>query len=181
MQFFLDAFGKDPPIDETDWIKTFLQKLQCFEHGNGKISFKHMLITYESLSATTHVAKDVTFEHVWQALRRFFELCRESELSEDQACEEMSKIADTIHSHWAKALFRNLGGTQLARREALEASLEATQNTWELPAIQVPVPSENADERFLHHWEAERQRRERGIVGEFAKIRWQWVKMFTSV
>ena len=84
------------------------------------------------------------FQEIWpsnisgKASLRYFELSKE--VSEDQACEEIGKIACAIHCYWAKALFRNLGGT--GRREALEAALQATSSLWCLPATEVPVPSE---------------------------------------
>ncbi|CAL1168817.1 unnamed protein product [Cladocopium goreaui] len=168
MKFFLDAFQGDAPVDEEKWIDTFLQKLQCFQHGcDAMTSFKNMQITYGSLGAATQVSGDLTFEHFWKASLRYFELSKE--VSEDQACEEIGKIACAIHCYWAKALFRNLGGT--GRREALEAALQATSSLWCLPATEVPVPSEKSEERFLQHYEAERQKREWGFVQEFAKIR----------
>lgn len=174
MKFFLDAFQGDAPVDEEKWIDTFLQKLQCFQHGcDAMTSFKNMQITYGSLGAATQVSGDLTFEHFWKASLRYFELSKE--VSEDQACEEMGKIACAIHCYWAKTLFRNLGGT--GRREALEAALQATSSLWCLPATEVPVPSEKSEERFLQHYEAERQKREWGFVQEFAKIRWAWVGM----
>ena len=173
MKFFLDAFQEDALVDEEKWINTFLQKLQCFQHGcDAMTSFKNMKITYDSLGAITQVPRDLTFKHFWKASLKYFELSKE--VSEDQACEEMGKIACAIHRHWAEALFRNGG---IGRHDALEAALQATSSLWCLPAAEVPVPSEKSEERFLQHYEAERQKRERGFVQEFAKIRWPWVGM----
>lgn len=169
MKFFSDYFD-EAHIDEAQWVDAFQQKLHCFGSGvDAMIGFRKMMATYNSLAAATQVSSDMTFEQFWQASQRYFELSKE--ISEDQALEEIGKVAFAIHSHWAKAVFRNLDKPE-KRCEALGEALRTTTFMWWLSSREMQVPCESSEERFLHHWEAERQRRERGILGSyFAKIR----------
>ena len=166
-KFFLDWFQSEMAVDQKQWKSTLLEKLQSFHGNDATMNFKKLLVTYNMLAATTEVSEDVMFQNFWKASEKYFELAKH--VPEHQACAEISQIAVVIHSHWADAWLRNLDNA--CKLEAFEQAARDTLTWWSNPEALIPSDCK-PDERFLQQWEAERQRREIGIIGaEFAKIR----------
>ena len=166
-KFFLDWFQGGMTVDEKKWKNTLLEKLQSFHGNDAAMNFKKLFVTYNMLAATTKVSEDLMFQNYWKALEKYFELARH--VSEHQACAEMGQVAVVIHSHWADTWLRNLDSA--CKLEAFEQAVRDTRTLWSNPEALIPSDCK-PDERFLQQWEAERQRREIGIIGaEFALIR----------
>ncbi|CAJ1460500.1 unnamed protein product, partial [Effrenium voratum] len=143
---------------ESQSARAFLTQLQSFcllaAPDRDQRSCLRLGELYNSLALAAALDPALLSVHFWRALRRFFQL---------GTCEDLQHLALHVHESWARALGRGL--------KALEQDIRSTVDLWDLPVEHVRTEPGDPAECFLRDWEADRLRRERGIVGDLARLR----------
>ncbi|CAE7034868.1 RDR1 [Symbiodinium natans] len=117
--------------------------------------WRTLWMVYNSLAVADLPAKLLT-QHLWQALTLYL---RQLEMgrADAECCEHLLAAAGAVHGKWARALS---DAGVLALQETMQDTLPEWLNASKEEAVD-----------FLSAWEAERLRREAGVIGKDAEIR----------